>query len=114
MNKGMEVSIAGVTLKNPVTTASGTFGSGREYSKFIDLSCLGAITVKGVSDEPWKGNPVPRIAETRGGMLNSIGLQNAGVESFIKNDIPFLRQYDTKIIVNICGHTLNQYCSVVE
>lgn len=114
MNKGMEVSIAGVTLKNPVTTASGTFGSGREYSKFIDLSCLGAITVKGISDEPWKGNPVPRIAETRGGMLNSIGLQNAGVESFIKNDIPFLRQYDTKIIVNICGHTLNQYCSVAE
>lgn len=114
MNRGMEVSIAGVTLKNPVTTASGTFGSGREYSKFIDLSCLGAITVKGVSDEPWKGNPAPRIAETRGGMLNSIGLQNAGVESFIKNDIPFLRQYDTKIIVNICGHTLNQYCAVAE
>lgn len=114
MNNNMEVSIAGITLKNPVTTASGTFGSGREYSEHIDLNCLGAITVKGVSDEPWKGNPVPRIAETRGGMLNSIGLQNPGVKHFIDNDIPFLRQYDTKIIVNICGHTLTQYCSVAE
>jgi len=103
MNNNMEVSIAGITLKNPVTTASGTFGSGREYSEHIDLNCLGGITVKGISDEPWKGNPVPRIAETRGGMLNSIGLQNPGVKHFIDNDIPFLRQYDTKIIVNICG-----------
>ncbi len=114
MNSNMEVSIAGVLLKNPVTTASGTFGSGREYSEYIDLNRLGAITVKGVSDEPWKGNPVPRIAETRGGMLNSIGLQNPGVKHFIENDIPFIRQYDTKIIVNICGHTLTQYCSVAE
>lgn len=114
MNSNMEVSIAGVLLKNPVTTASGTFGAGREYSEYIDLNRLGAITVKGVSDEPWKGNPVPRIAETRGGMLNSIGLQNPGVKHFIKNDIPFIRQYDTKIIVNICGHTLTQYCAVAE
>lgn len=114
MNSNMEVSIAGVQLKNPVTTASGTFGSGREYSEYIELNRLGAITVKGVSDEPWKGNPVPRIAETRGGMLNSIGLQNPGARHFIKNDIPFIRQYDTKIIVNICGHTLTQYCSVAE
>lgn len=114
MNSNMEVSIAGVPLKNPVTTASGTFGAGREYSEYIDLNRLGAITIKGVSDEPWKGNPVPRIAETRGGMLNSIGLQNPGVKHFIKNDIPFIRQYDTKIIVNICGHTLTQYCAVAE
>lgn len=114
MNSNMEVSIAGVPLKNPVTTASGTFGAGREYSEYIDLNRLGAITVKGVSDEPWKGNPVPRIAETRGGMLNSIGLQNPGVKHFIKNDIPFIRQYDTKIIVNICGHTLTQYCAIAE
>lgn len=114
MNNNIEVSIAGVLLKNPVTTASGTFGAGREYSEYIDLNRLGAITVKGVSDEPWKGNPVPRIAETRGGMLNSIGLQNPGVKHFIKNDIPFIRQYDTKMIVNICGHTLTQYCAVAE
>lgn len=103
-----------MALKNPVVTASGTFGSGREYGEYIDLNCLGAITVKGVSDEPWKGNPVPRIAETSEGMLNSIGLQNRGVRHFINNDLPFLRQYDTKIIVNVCGHTLSQYCSVVE
>jgi len=114
MDDYMAVSFAGVALKNPVVTASGTFGSGREYGKYIDLNCLGAITVKGVSDEPWKGNPVPRIAETSGGMLNSIGLQNRGVRHFINNDLPFLRQYDTKIIVNVCGHTLSQYCSVVE
>ena len=114
MNSGMEATIAGVTLKNPVTTASGTFGSGREYGELIDLNRLGAVTVKGVSGEAWKGNPVPRIAETQSGMLNSIGLQNAGAEYFIENDIPFLRQYDTKIIVNICGHTLTQYCSVAE
>lgn len=114
MNSGMETMIAGVTLKNPVTTASGTFGSGREYGELIDLNRLGAITVKGVSEEAWKGNPVPRVAETQDGLLNSIGLQNAGAKHFIENDIPFLRQYDTKIIVNICGHTLAQYCSVAE
>ena len=114
MSNSMEVTIAGVTLKNPVTTASGTFGFGREYSKFVDLNLLGAITVKGISDEAWKGNPTPRIVETRSGMINSIGLQNPGVKHFVESDIPFLRQYDTKIIVNICGHTLAQYCSVAE
>ena len=110
----METTIAGVTWKNPVTTASGTFGSGHEYGELIDLNRLGAITVKGVSEEAWKGNPVPRLAETQSGLLNSIGLQNAGAELFIENDIPFLRLYDTKIIVNICGHTLSQYCAVAE
>lgn len=114
MNSNTEVTIAGVTLKNPVTTASGTFGFGREYSEYVDINRLGAITVKGVSDEAWKGNATPRIAETRSGILNSIGLQNPGVKYFIENDLPFLRKYDTKIIVNICGHTLTQYCSVVE
>lgn len=114
MDSRMETTIAGVTWKNPVTTASGTFGSGREYGELIDLNRLGAITVKGVSEEAWKGNPVPRFAETQSGLLNSIGLQNAGAELFIENDIPFLRQYDTKIIVNICGHTLSQYCAVAE
>lgn len=114
MDSKMETTIAGVTWKNPVTTASGTFGSGREYGVLIDLNRLGAITVKGVSEEVWKGNPVPRLAETQSGLLNSIGLQNAGAEHFIAHDIPFLRQYDTKIIVNICGHTLSQYCAVAE
>lgn len=114
MDSRMETTIAGVTWKNPVTIASGTFGSGREYGELIDLNRLGAITVKGVSEEAWKGNPVPRLAETQSGLLNSIGLQNAGAELFIENDIPFLRQYDTKIIVNICGHTLSQYCAVAE
>lgn len=114
MDSRMETTIAGVTWKNPVTTASGTFGSGREYGELIVLNRLGAITVKGVSEEAWKGNPVPRLAETQSGLLNSIGLQNAGAELFIENDIPFLRQYDTKIIVNICGHTLSQYCAVAE
>lgn len=114
MDSGLETVIAGVALKNPVVTASGTFGSGREYGEFIDLNRLGAITVKGVSDTEWKGNPVPRIAETKSGILNSIGLQNPGAEHFINNELPFLRQFDTKVIVNICGHTLTQYCSVAE
>ncbi len=114
MDDRMETVVAGVALKNPVITASGTFGSGREYGELIDLNCLGAVTVKGVSCEPWKGNPIPRIAETQSGMLNSIGLQNPGVEHFIEHDLPFLRQHDTKIIVNICGHTLAQYCAVAE
>lgn len=114
MDSRMETTIAGVTWKNPVTTASGTFGSGHEYGELIDLNRLGAITVKGVSEEAWKGNPVPRLAETQSGLLNSIGLQNAGAELFIENDISFLRLYDTKIIVNICGHTLSQYCAVAE
>ncbi len=108
------VNIAGVCFKNPVTTASGTFGSGKEYSEFFDLGRLGAVTVKGVATTEWKGNNCPRIAETYGGMLNSVGLQNPGVDYFIKNDIPFLRKYDTKIIVNICGHTVSEYCEVTE
>jgi len=110
----LKVNIAGVELKNPVITASGTFGSGREYSDFIDLSKLGAITVKGVSDKPWKGNPAPRIAEVYGGMLNSVGLQNPGVDYFIKEDLPFLKQFNTKIIVNVCGHTIKEYVNVVK
>lgn len=109
-----KVIIAGVEWKNPVTTASGTFGSGIEYSSFIDLNKIGAVTTKGVSNVPWEGNPTPRIAETYGGMLNAIGLQNPGVEVFVKRDIPFLRQYDTKIIVNVCGKTTQDYCQVVE
>lgn len=111
-NLHTEVNIAGVVMKNPITTASGTFGSGREFSEFVDLNKLGAVTVKGVASVPWMGNPTPRIAETYGGMLNSVGLQNPGVDYFIKNEIPFLRQYDTKIIVNICGHTIEEYCDV--
>ena len=110
----LRVSIGNVEIKNPVTTASGTFGSGREYSQFVDLSRLGAVTVKGVSDKPWTGNATPRVAETYGGILNAVGLQNPGVEAFMQEDIPFLRQYDTKIIVNVCGHTLQEYCNVVE
>lgn len=112
--RNMGVRIAGIQLKNPVMTASGTFGSGREYSEFVDLNQLGAVVVKGVANEPWSGNPTPRIAETYGGMLNSVGLQNPGVESFIKDDIQFLRQYDTKIIVNIAGRTVADYCKVTE
>lgn len=110
----MNVNIAGVEFKNPVLTASGTFGSGKEYSEFIDLNILGGITVKGVSLTKWAGNPPPRIAETYGGILNSVGLQNPGVEAFIKDDLPFLRKFDTKIIVNICGHTVEEYAAVAE
>jgi dihydroorotate dehydrogenase (NAD+) catalytic subunit len=110
----LNVALAGVTFKNPVTTASGTFGSGMEYSDYVDLSRLGAVTTKGVSSIPWPGNPTPRIAETYGGMLNAIGLQNPGAEVFINRDIPFLRQYDTKIIVNVVGKTTEEYCDVVE
>lgn len=112
--KNTKINIASVELKNPVMTASGTFGSGREYSDFIDLNKLGAVVVKGVADKPWKGNPAPRIAEVYGGMLNSVGLQNPGVEYFIKEDIPFLRQFDTKIIVNVCGHSIEEYVNVVK
>ena len=108
------VSIAGITFKNPVMTASGTFGSGMEYSEFVDLNKLGAVVTKGVANVPWPGNPTPRIAETHGGMLNAIGLQNPGIELFIKRDIPFLKQYDTKIIVNVCGKTVEDYLEVVE
>lgn len=108
------VSIAGVTFKNPVTTASGTFASGKEYSEFVDLGKLGAVTTKGVANVPWPGNPTPRIAETYGGMLNAIGLQNPGIDVFIERDIPFLKQYDTRIIVNVCGKTKEDYIETVE
>ncbi len=108
------VTIAGVEFKNPVTTASGTFGSGMEYGKLIDLNRLGAVTTKGVANEPWAGNQTPRLAETYGGMLNAIGLQNPGIDVFIERDIPFLKQYDTKIIVNVCGRTTADYIEVVE
>ena len=110
----MSVDIAGVTLKNPVMTASGTFGSGEEYSEFVDLSRLGAVVTKGVANVPWPGNPTPRIAETYGRMINAIGLQNPGMEVFCKRDLPFLRKYDTKIVVNVCGKTTEDYCEVVE
>ncbi len=109
-----KVNIAGVEWKNPVTTASGTFGSGLEYSGFVDLNKVGAVTTKSVSSIPWTGNPTPRIAETYGGMLNAIGLQNPGVEVFLQRDIPFLKQYETRIIVNVCGKTTEDYCEVVE
>ncbi|MDI9240950.1 dihydroorotate dehydrogenase [Fusibacillus kribbianus] len=110
----LSVELAGVTLKNPVMTASGTFGSGAEYSEFVDLGRLGAVVTKGVANVPWPGNPTPRIAETHGGMINAIGLQNPGIDVFIKRDIPFLKQYDTKIIVNVCGKTTEDYVEVVE
>lgn len=109
-----KVNLAGVELKNPVMTASGTFGSGEEYSGFVDLNKLGAVVTKGVANVPWPGNPTPRIAETSSGMLNAIGLQNPGIEVFAKRDIPFLKQYDTKIIVNVCGKTTGDYLEVVE
>ncbi|MGN0159713.1 MAG: dihydroorotate dehydrogenase [Brotaphodocola sp.] len=109
-----KVNLAGVELKNPVMTASGTFGSGSEYSEFVDLSRLGAVVTKGVANVPWPGNPTPRIAEVYGGMLNAIGLQNPGIDVFVKRDIPFLKQYDTKIIVNVCGKTTEDYIEVVE
>ena len=110
----MEVEIAGVKLKNPVMEASGTFGSGEEYSEFVDLTRLGAVVTKGVANVPWPGNPTPRIAETYGGMINAIGLQNPGVEVFAGRDIPFLKKYDTKIVVNVCGKTTEDYIQVVE
>lgn len=110
----MSVNIAGVELKNPVMTASGTFGSGAEYSEFVDLNRLGAVVTKGVANVPWQGNPTPRIAETHAGMLNAIGLQNPGIDLFVKRDIPFLKDYDTRIIVNVCGKTTEDYCEVVE
>ena len=109
-----KVNLAGVELKNPVMTASGTFGSGAEYSEFVDLNRLGAVVTKGVANVPWPGNPTPRIAEVYGGMLNAIGLQNPGIDVFVKRDIPFLKQYDTKIIVNVCGKTTEDYIEVVE
>lgn len=112
--KTLEILFAGVPLKNPVMTASGTFGAGKEYGEFVTLSALGAVVTKGVSLTPWEGNPVPRIAETYGGMLNAIGLQNPGVETFLERDLPFLKQQDTKVIVNVCGKTKEEYIAVVE
>lgn len=110
----LSVDFAGVTMKNPVTTASGTFGSGAEYGEYVDLSRLGAVTTKGVANVPWPGNPTPRVCETYGGMLNAIGLQNPGIDVFVERDIPYLKQYDTRIIVNVCGHTTEEYLEVVE
>ena len=110
----LRVNLAGVELKNPVMTASGTFGSGEEFSEFVDLNRLGAVVTKGVASVPWEGNPTPRVAEVYGGMLNAIGLQNPGIDVFIRRDIPFLQQYDTKIIVNVCGKTVEDYLEVVE
>ena len=109
-----EVSIAGVTFKNPVMTASGTFGSGMEYSEFVDLNRLGGVVTKGVANVPWPGNQTPRVAEVYGGMLNAIGLQNPGIDVFLDRDVPFLQQYDTKIIVNVCGKTVEDYLEVVD
>ncbi len=111
---GMEVSIGGVVFQNPVTVASGTFGSGEEYSEFLDLNRLGAVTTKGVADQPWAGNPTPRVAETPAGMLNAIGLQNPGIDTMIGRDIPFLKKFNTKIIVNVCGHSKEEYLNVVR
>ena len=110
----MKVDLCGVTLNNPVMTASGTFCSGAEYAEFVDLNKLGAVVTKGVANVPWPGNPTPRVAEVYGGMLNAVGLQNPGIDLFCKRDIPFLKQYDTKIIVNVCGKSTEDYCEVVE
>ena len=109
-----KVNLAGVELKNPVMVASGTFGSGAEYSEFVDLNRLGAVVTKGVASVPWPGNPAPRIAETASGMLNAIGLQNPGIDLFSKRDLPFLEKFDTKVIVNVCGHSTEEYLDVVE
>ena len=108
------VNLAGVLLKNPIMTASGTFGSGQEYSEFVDLNKLGAVVTKGVANVPWPGNPTPRVAEVYGGMLNAIGLQNPGIDVFVQRDIPFLTHYDTRIIVNVCGKTASDYIEVVD
>lgn len=112
--RNTEVTIAGVTFKNPVMTASGTFGSGMEYGEFVDLNKLGAVVTKGVANIPWPGNPTPRVAETYGGMLNAIGLQNPGIDVFIERDLKFLKQFDTKVIVNVCGKSVEDYVEVVE
>ncbi len=114
INMNTQVTIAGVTFKNPVMTASGTFGSGMEYGEFVDLNRLGAVVTKGVANVPWEGNPTPRVAEVYGGMLNAIGLQNPGIDVFLERDIPFLKQYDTRIIVNVCGRTVEDYVETVE
>ena len=108
------VKLAGVTLKNPILTASGTFGSGQEYAQFVDLNKLGGVVTKGVANVPWEGNPTPRVAEVYGGMLNAIGLQNPGIDVFVERDLPFLAKYDTKIVVNVCGRSEADYVEVVE
>jgi len=113
MTKNLAVNLCGVPMKNPLTTASGTFNP-QAHAQFYDLGILGAVTVKGVADEPWAGNPTPRIAETYGGMLNSVGLQNPGADAFIETDIPFIRQFDTKLIVNLAGHSIDEYIRVAE
>jgi dihydroorotate dehydrogenase (NAD+) catalytic subunit len=110
----LRTELCGVSLKNPVMTASGTFGSGMEYSEFIDLNRLGAVVTKGVADKPWPGNPTPRVAEVPSGMLNAIGLQNPGIDTFLERDLPFLQQFDTKVIVNVCGHSEEEYLNVVD
>ena len=108
------IKIAGVEFKNPVMTASGTFGSGMDYGEFVDLNRLGAVVTKGVANVPWPGNPTPRVTEVYGGMLNAIGLQNPGIDVFLERDLPFLKQYDTKVIVNVCGKSVQDYLDVVE
>lgn len=113
-SRSLEVNFAGITFQNPVTTASGTFGSGMEYSEFVNLDKLGAVTTKGVASVPWEGNPTPRIAESHAGMLNAIGLQNPGIETFIERDLPYLHENKAKIIVNVCGHSKEEYVEVVE
>lgn len=113
-NINTEVTIAGVTFKNPVMTASGTFGSGAEYSEFVDLNRLGGVVTKGVANVPWPGNPTPRIAEITCGMMNAIGLQNPGIDVFLERDVSYLQQFDTNIIVNVCGKSVEDYCEVVE
>lgn len=114
MNNDISVDFLGVKFKNPIVTASGTFSVGREYSDFVDLNKLGGITCKGIANKPWDGNKAPRIAETYGGMLNAVGLQNEGAQNFIENDLPYLRSFDTNIIVNLCGHTVEEYVEVCE
>ncbi len=109
-----KVNIAGITFKNPILTASGTFGSGEEYAQFIDLNCLGGVITKGVANVPWEGNPTPRVAEVYGGMLNAVGLQNPGVDVLMKRDLPFLKKFDTRILVNVCGRSVYDYLEVVE
>lgn len=108
------VDFCGAHMKNPVTVASGTFGSGMEFDELVDLNKLGAVTTKGVANKPWAGNPTPRVAETKSGMLNAIGLQNPGIDTFIERDLKFLEAYDTKVIVNVCGHSEEEYVDVVE
>ena len=114
MSELLKVNFAGIEFENPITTASGTFGSGMEYSEFTDIARLGAVTTKGVADHPWEGNPTPRVAETPSGMLNAIGLQNPGVKTFINRDLPFLKEMGAKVIVNVCGHSEEEYVNVVK